>query len=337
MTLFVYSWQHNHPEVISHMQTSKFAPALVLLVMLPGLSRSQLRYTFSHPQMGTVIRLVFYSKADSAEARALAMHIFDKVDSLNAAFSDYLPESELSRLCDRAGDGEKVKVSKDLWDILALSAAFSKKTDGAFDITIGAVTRLWRKARTMKELPDSARLAAALKTVNFRRVHLYSGQRARIRIPGVRLDLGGIAQGYTADLCLKKLRESGIESALVDVGGDIALGAAPPGTAGWLIESPFADETGQIHTDTLRLSNCGITTSGATYRYLEIGGVRYSHIVDPRSGMGLTHRNWVTVKAPSATEADAWATALSVLGQQGWEKHRRKYPHLEVRIRPAPL
>jgi thiamine biosynthesis lipoprotein len=317
--------------------TSRNTAILILLLVLPGISAAQQRYTFSHPQMGTVIRLVFYSNADSTEASTLARRIFDKVDSLNAAFSDYLPESELNRLCDRAGAGKKVKISKDLWDILALSVAYSKKTDGAFDITVGAVTRLWRRARTMQELPDSARLEAARKTTGFRNLRLYAGQRARIRSKGTRLDLGGIAQGYTADLCLQRLRAAGCGQALVDVGGDIALGDPPPGAGGWSVECPFTDENGALRIDTFMLSNCGITSSGARYRYLEIGGVRYSHIVDPRTGMGLTHRNQAMVKAPTATEADAWATALSVAGESGWKKHRRKYPHLEVRIRQSPL
>ncbi|HRI62188.1 MAG TPA: FAD:protein FMN transferase [Saprospiraceae bacterium] len=295
------------------------------------------RYTFSHPQMGTMIRLVFYSTADSAGARSVAERVFVRIDSLNAAFSDYLPESELNRLCDRAGDGEKIIVSKELWDILKMSATYSEMTNGAFDVTVGAVTRLWRKARMMKELPDSSRLAAAVATVDYRYVRLFKKRRAMIAQKGTRLDLGGIAQGYTADECLRMLRAAGIPNALVDVGGDIALGEPPPAAKGWIIEYPVAGENGSVTADTLILSNCGITTSGAGYRYLEINGVRYSHIIDPRTGQGLTHRNWVTVKAPTATDADAWATALSVLGKQGWDKLKSKYPDITGWIRQAPF
>lgn len=287
--------------------------------------------------MGTVIRLVFYSATDSAGARSVAEKVFARVDSLNAVFSDYLPESELNRLCDRAGDGGKVLVSKDLWDILRMSATYSEMTDGAFDVTVGAVTRLWRKARMMKELPDSSRLAAAVSTVDYRYVRLYKKRRAMIANKGTRLDLGGIAQGYTADECLRMLRAAGIPSALVDVGGDIALGDLPPAAKGWIIESPVAGENGNVTADTLILSNCGITTSGASYRHLEINGVRYSHIIDPRTGQGLTHRNWVIIKAPTATDADAWATALSVLGEQEWEKLKSKHVSITAWIREAPL
>jgi thiamine biosynthesis lipoprotein len=287
--------------------------------------------------MGTVLRLVFYSTADSAGARFIAEQVFARVDSLNAVFSDYLPESELNRLCDRAGDGEKIPVSKELRDILGLSATYSEMTGGAFDITVGAVTRLWRKARMMKELPDSARLTAALATVDYRFVRLYKKCRVSITRKGTRLDLGGIAQGYTADECLRILNTAGIRCALVDVGGDIALGDPPPAAEGWIIECPVIGEIGSVGADTLILSNCGITTSGATYRFLEIGGVRYSHIIDPRTGMGLTHRNWVTVLAPTATAADAWATALSVLGEQKWATLKSKHPDITAWIRQAPL
>lgn len=294
--------------------------------------QTEQRYSFSHPQMGTEFRLIFYSHFDSITARAAANRVFAKVDALNSAFSDYQPESELNRLCDKAGSGEKTTVSKPLWDILLLSKQYSERTNGAFDVTIGAVTRLWRRARSMQELPDSSRLAAALQTVDQRHILLYGKNQAQIDLKGTRLDLGGIAQGYAADVCLEELRNLGIRQALADAGGDIALGDPPPGEKGWKIERPTLDSTGQLTNETLLLSNCGITTSGATFRFLEANGVRYSHIIDPRTGMGLTHRNLVTVMSNKAVDADAWATALSVLGPEGWEALKEKYPGVKVWI-----
>ena len=145
------------------------------------------------------------------------------------------------------------------------------------------------------------------------------------------LDLGGIAQGWTADDCLGILRKNGVTSALVDAGGDIALGEAPPGQEGWYIEIPSAGGTKRMI-----LKNCGITTSGAAYRYLELDGKRYSHIVDPRTGQPLTHRTQVTVLAENATTADAWATALSVMGENKWNRLKNK-PDIKVWISESPL
>ncbi len=291
------------------------------------------RYAFSHPQMGTVFNLTFYA-ADSATAKAASRAVFDKIDALNAIYSDYLPESELSRLGETAGTGKKVRVSSELWDILRASHRFSKASGGAFDVTVGALTRLWRRSRSLKELPDSQRVSQALRTVGYRHVAFYRRERAIVLAqPGTRLDLGGIAQGYAADAGLAILQKYGIRRALVDAGGDIAIGDAPPGEKGWQIETPA--DSGKTAIRYLR--RCGITTSGAKYRYLEIDGKRYSHIVDPRTGWGLTHRVLVTVQAPNALVADAWATAISVSGVAGWENVRRKPRRMVVRLNQLPL
>lgn len=273
--------------------------------------------------MGTVFRLVFYTEQYPANAATTAARIFHWVDTLNQIFSDYLPESELNRLSDQAGKPAPVRVSTELADILQRARQFSKASDGAFDVTVGALTRLWRRARNLQEMPDSARLQAALQTVDWKSVRFRGKKYIRLTRPGARLDLGGIAQGYAADECLRLLRDAGIRQALVDAGGDIALGDAPPDAAGWRIEIPGARPDSP---EVLYLSNCGITTSGATYRYLEINGIRYSHIVNPKTGLGLTHRILVTVQAPDATTADAWATAISVGGATGWKKwEKRRY------------
>lgn len=290
------------------------------------------RFEFTHPQMGTVFRLVFYASSE-ATAQNAATQAFAMVDTLNAIMSDYIPDSELSLLCNTAGTGQSVLVSEDLWQILKLSAQFSRQSDGAFDVSIGPLSRLWRRARNLKELPDSSRVLAARELVGYQNIRFKKGKKIELLKAGMRLDLGGIAQGYAADRCLLILRRHGIQSALADAGGDIALGEAPPDKSGWQIEMPTEDGRKEL----LNLSHCGITTSGASYRYLEVEGKRYSHIIDPRSGWGLTHRVLVTVLAPNATLADAWATAISVSGKAGWQKREKKKPKLRVWIREMPL
>ena len=279
-------------------------PAVVLSILTASL-QAQTRFEYRHPQMGTVFKLVLYAP-DSTVAQRAAQATFARVDTLNAILSDYLPESELNRLCAQAGTGRKIRVSHDLWTVLRLSDKFSKQSNGAFDATIGPLTRLWRRARNLKAVPDSAKVEQAKALVGYKMVHFYP-RRHRVRLAkrGMQLDFGGIAQGYAADACLEVLRQFKITQALADAGGDIALGDPPPGQIGWEVAVP---STGQ----TLVLSRCGITSSGASQRFLEVNGVRYSHIIDPRTGWGLTHTSIVTVKAPNATTADAWATALSV-------------------------
>jgi thiamine biosynthesis lipoprotein len=327
------SWQ------IFSLQCRRITLITVLLVLFFGKMDAQSveqRYTYSHPQMGTVFKLIFYTDKDSSFANALAERVFARVDTLNGVYSDYLPESELSRLSDMAGSGKKIKVSDDLWQILRLSKGFSRVSNGSFDITVGALTRLWRKARNMKELPDSVRIQAALATVGSEFIHCSSGQQVQLEKKGTRLDLGGIAQGFAADECLHILKKASVFRALADAGGDIALGEAPPGTEGWSIERATG-LAAPAATEILMLANCGITTSGAQYRYFESGGTRYSHIVDPRTGWGMTHRNLVTIKAPNAVTADAWATALSVMSEQEWLTLRPKHKDLTVWIAVMPL
>jgi FAD:protein FMN transferase len=286
------------------------------------------RYEYSHPQMGTVFKIILYSENKIIADKA-AYTAFARVDTLNQILSDYLPESEINQICSKAGKKEKIPISKDLWKILRLSDQFSKESNGAFDVTIGAVTRLWRKARNLKELPDSIQLQAALQSVNYQKIKFYKFKhRISLLQSGTKLDFGGIAQGYAADECLKILRTFHIKIALVDAGGDIALGDPPPQSKGWEIEVPQSNN----QTKMLLLSNCGITTSGAKYRFLEVNNKRYSHIIDPRTGWGLSHRVLVTVQAPNATIADAWATAISVLGEKEWKILKNKHKNLTVTL-----
>lgn len=306
---------------------------LLLLLLLPFAGFAQTRHTFTHPQMGTVFRLVVY--ADSATADRASKEAFARVDTLNDCLSDYLPDSETNLLCKNAGTW--TPVSDDLWNMLAMSLDFSKKTGGAFDVTVGPVTRLWRRARHRSELPTDAEIKAAVEKTGYQNIRMRRrGKKILLRKQGMQLDFGGIAQGYAADECLKILKKHGITRALADAGGDIALGDPPPGEEGWSVLVPYGMTNGTSGGET-KLSNCGITTSGATYRYLEVNGVRYSHIVDPRTGRALTHRVLVTVQAPDAVTADVWATALSVLGAEGWEKIKKKHPELSVLITESNL
>lgn len=306
-----------------------------------SLQDSLRRFEFSHPQMGTVFRLVLYARSEIL-AQTAADRAFSLVDSLNASMSDYLPESELNLLCAAAGSGISVPVSDHLWAILNLADRYSRKTKGAFDASIGPLTRLWRRARNLKELPDTGRVEEARNLVGYQHVVFKQGRRIELKRTGMRLDLGGIAQGYAADRCLEVLRKNGIRQALADAGGDLALGDAPPGESGWAIELPehrVGLNSGQagMTVKTLRLANCGITTSGASYRYLEVEGIRYSHIIDPRTGWGLTHHTLVTVLAPTATDADAWATAISVMGQSGWDALPKKPKKTKVWLTESKL
>ncbi len=263
--------------------------------------------------MAVPIRIVCYA-ASEAEARQAARAAFARIRELNAVFSDYIPDSEVSRLCEAAGSGEAVPVSDDLWKVLVLSRDLAEKTGGAFDVTIGPLIRLWRRARTLRELPREYRIRQAQALVGFDKVRFDERRQAvELTVPGMKLDFGGIAKGYAIDQALATLRKHGISRALVDAGGDIGVGDPPPGREEWIVGiAPL--NPGEPPGYFVKASHCAVATSGDRYQFVMVEGKRYSHIVDPKTGIGLTHHSEVTVIAPNATLADALATGVSVLG-----------------------
>lgn len=263
--------------------------------------------------MGTSFTIVLYAPDEAAATRAFAA-AFARIKQLDETLSDYRDESELSQLSAAAPTPKPVKLSDDLFRVLQRAQEISELSGGAFDITVGPLTRLWRRSRRQRELPTDERLQAALAATG--RQHLVidaKQQTAQLRRPNMRLDLGGIGQGFAADEALSTLRQFGITQALVNASGDLAIGDPPPGEIGWKVGiAPLEKDAPPSRF--LTLANTGISTSGDLFQFVEIGGQRYSHIVHPQTGLGLTQRMSVTLIASNGTTADAWATAFCVLG-----------------------
>lgn len=273
------------------------------------------RFEFSQPHMGTRFRLVVYAP-DAATASRASDAAFERIARLDDTMSDYHPSSELMSLCQRAG-GLPVPVSEDLFQVLAKAQELAERTDGAFDITVAPVVRLWRRARRQHEMPAPVELARARELVGHAKLRLDPRARtAQLLKKGMLLDLGGIAKGYAADQALVVLKKHGITSALVAAGGDIAVSAPPPGREGWRIGIAPLESPDKPPTRFLLLHDAAVSTSGDAEQYLEIAGKRYSHIVDPRTGVGVVGRSSVTIVAPNATTSDGMATAVSVLGAE---------------------
>ncbi len=291
-----------------------FAGQAGLAALLPaGEPASLQRFTFQEPHMGTLFRIVLYAP-DEATAKKAAKAAFARVAELNRIMSDYLADSELMQLCKKAG-GDPVPVSADLFTILQKSAEVSKLSDGAFDVSVGPIVRLWRVARKTKKLPDAEELKRALAKVDYRSIRLDADRRTvQLLIAGMLLDLGGIAKGYAADAVLEVLRRHGITRALAGAGGDIAVGAPPPDAKAWKVGIAALANTDGTPTQYLALKNAAVSTAGDANQFVEIGGVRYSHIVDPKTGMGLIGRRSVTVIAPKGVWSDGLDTAACVMG-----------------------
>lgn len=291
------------------------------------------KYQYSRPQMGSVFYITLYA-GDEAKAEVAVEAAYKRVEEINAAASDYLPESELSRL-NRAPAGEAVMVSGDLFTLLARSAEVAQLAEGAFDVTAAYAVQQWRRAKRRKQLPDAAETQKAVAMTDWRKVRLDEGQRTVTKLAGkVLIDLGGIGKGYAADAALKVLREHGITRAVVAASGDLAFGDPPPGKPGWDVAlRTFESPEDADRFEHVSLSNCGCSTSGDLHQFLELGGRRYSHIVDPKTGLGLTDRIACSVVAPDSTTADAYATAFCVMGVKKTEAFLKSNPQLQMHVR----
>jgi len=288
---------------------------LLLLAGFASQSQSAIKQRFEYvrPQMGTTFRIILYADSE-AKAQAAANAGFNRIEELNKILSDYDPESELSRLSASAGSGKAIKLSPDLWYILHKSLLISKKTNGAFDVTIGPVVQLWRRARRQHELPAAEALAQAKCHIGYRNIILNpQSKTAQLRISGMQLDMGAIGKGYAVDEAMKVLKAKGIKSALIDGGGNILVSRAPPKSKGWIIDLHPLQTTNQQEQQKLVLKQQGVATSGDLYQYVELDGSRYSHIVNPFTGVGLTDQSRVTIITKNATDADWLSTSLSVL------------------------
>lgn len=288
------------------------------------------RFEFAEPHMGTEFRLILYASGPDVASSA-ARAAFARIAELDARLSDYRADSELSRL-GAASDGGPMPapapISADLARVLARALEVAAASEGAFDPSVGPFTRLWRRSARQRELPAPARLAEAAAAVGWRFVELdaFAGT-ARLRARAMRLDLGGIAKGDALDQALAVLAAHGIERALIDGGGDLRAGLPPPGRAGWQV----AIEQGGPPLR-LELASAALATSGDAYQHVVIDGVRYSHIVDPATGLGLTRPTAASVLASDGIGADALASALCVLGPERGAALAESLPGVEARI-----
>jgi len=286
----------------------------------------QKKYSFTRPAMGSPFTITVATD-DSASAALAVRGAYRQVDSLVDILSDYIDSSEINRLSATSGQHRWVTVSPPLFDILRRAVQAARLSNGAYDITVGPVVRLWRKARKTLQFPDSALLRNALARTGYRYVHLDTvAHSVWLEKEGMQLDVGGLGKGFVAQAALDVLRQQGHSVAMVNAGGKIVLGEAPPGKMGWLIGINAPGEKETLLPSFLLLKEMAVATSGDIYQYVEFQGKRYSHIVDPRTGIGLTRRRNVTALAPDGTDADWLATACSVLSWRQSLRLIRKIP-----------
>jgi thiamine biosynthesis lipoprotein len=286
---------------------------LIFLLLFPFTLSAQLkRFEFSENKMGSPFGIIFYH-TDSTEAVQIAKECFSIVDSLNNIFSDYNSESEVGKLALQTNQTD-IKVSDELFAMIVRSKEAWARSGKAFDITIGTLTRLWRKVRKENRFPSDAEIKAAKDLTGFKNLTINERSKTiSFKKPGIRLDFGGIVPGYASQRVTDFLKSKNIDIALVDASGDIVIGDAPPGKDGWAIGINLPESENEVWDKQLELKNFAVSTSGDVYRYIVHEGKKYSHIVDPGTGYGVTSQRNVTVITRFGTDADWLATACSIL------------------------
>ncbi|MFN6304915.1 MAG: FAD:protein FMN transferase [Planctomycetota bacterium] len=271
--------------------------------------------------MGTILKLVVYAQ-DEHEAQSWIDICLAEIERLMPILNNYTSKSEISLLNARCG--VSTIVSEDLYQVLEHSHRWYELSGGAFDITCGAVFQLWKQARKSLQVPSElqqreARESSGWQHVKLRKSKSADGQTDTYQVtvdqPGLVLDVSGVATGYIIDAAIDKMTRAGGKSFLIDIGGDIRLGDAPEGKSGWVVQIGGLGKASPPIMQ-LSLANCSLTTSGDRNQSTLIDGVSYSHLVDPRKGQPLLGHQSCTAISSKATDADAAATTLSVMGMR---------------------
>ncbi len=286
---------------------------LIFIFLFPFTLSAQLkRFQFSEIKMGAPFNLIFYH-TDSSEAILIAKECFSIVDSLNNIFSDYSITSEVGRLA-QLKPFERQNISDELFLMIQQSKQAWIKSNKTFDITIGSLTKLWRKAKIEKRFPSEAEIKKAKQSCGFENLAIdISSKTISFKKAGMQLDFGGIVKGYAAQKVIDYLKSKNITSALADAGGDIAISNILPEKNGWSIGINLPGNDIELWNKNLNLKNCAVATSGDVYRFIIHNGKKYSHIIDPRTGYGIASQRNVTVIAKDGATADWLATACSIL------------------------
>lgn len=299
-----------------------FASGLMSLLLSAAQGQGLQRYEYRRMHMGTEFHLILYAPDPESGLRA-AEAAFARVEHLDRVMSDFREDSELS-LVNRHAYEAPVVVSPELFEILLRSREIWAATEGAFDVTVGPLTRIWRQARLDGRAPDPETIEKLRETCGMEKVLLNRMTRSvRLTNPRTRLDLGAIGKGFAADEVLRLLAQLGLDRALVDAGGDLVAGEAPPNRSGWTVGIA---ETGRK----LTLRHRAAATSGNWYQRIDDGERRLSHVLDPRTGFAVESDRQVTVIAPDGTTADALATAFSVLTVEESQRVSRRFESIEV-------
>ena len=289
----------------------------IIAVLLAGCGRAT-RIKETSLLMGTVVEITAEHK-DSAVAKKAIKSALLEGERIESLLSIYKQESEISMINLKAGV-EEVKVSGDSLYVIDESLSYSRLSDGAFDITVGPLIELWGFNGGKRKVPRKSTIKKALALINYRKVTI-NREKSTVKLErrGMKIDLGAIAKGYAVDRMIAVLESKGIKEALVNAGGDIYALGNPAGKSAWEIGIRNPRKRSEI-IDVIKVKDKAVATSGDYEQFFFAAGRRYSHIMDPRTGLPASGVVSVTVIAQTAMAADALSTTLFVLGKEEGDK-----------------
>ncbi len=287
---------------------------ILIPLLIAGCSGGEKLYRDTRPLMGTIVEISI-CHTEEPQALIVLQKAFEEMARIENMMSQYREGSEISRINAQAF-GHPVKVSDELFDLLQESVKYNKITHGAFDISVGPLMKLWPFYKEGIILPTRQEITAALRSVGTDKIRLDAKEKTvEFSQPNMALDLGGIAKGYAVDRAIRIIKAAGVKCALVNAGGDLyALGKKPDGTK-WRMGVQHPRELDRL-VCAFDIENEAIATSGDYERFFIKDGRRYCHILDPTTGMPATGSVSVTIQANNATQADALATGVFVLGPE---------------------
>ena len=301
--------------------TLLFTP--LLLLVFPGAARDLVRAEGSVDAMGSTYSVAVYGE-DSQKLQVAVAQALEEARRLDQLLSNYRPESEWSQVNRLAAD-QPVPVSEELFRLLAACVEYSRQSEGAFDITVGPLMKVWGFYKGTGHLPHRAEVRGALERVGYRNILLNPAKMTvRFARQGVEMDPGGIGKGYAVDRMVDILKQNGIRAALVSAAGSsiYALGA-PPGEPGWKVSIKDPKDT-RRSVETVTLKDESMSTSGNYEKFFLAEGKMYSHIMDPRTGYPSMGMLSTSVIAPRTLDTEAWTKPYYILGRQWAAQHKKK-------------
>lgn len=274
--------------------------------------------------MGSRFQITLVDK-DSISAERNIDKAVAEITRIENLISEWRPETQISQVNQNAGI-KPIKVDREVFDLTKKGLYFSKLTDGAFDISIVAMDKIWKFDDSMDELPSEQAIKESVRNVGYRNIILDStNSTIFLKNPGMKIGFGSIGKGYAADKTRDLMKSMGVKAGIIDASGDISTWGTQPDGKTWAIgiNNPFNDHK---MAAILYFKENAVTTSGSYEKYAEIHGKRYSHIMNPKTGYPSTGLTSVTITGPNATMANGFSTSIMVLGEKEGLKLLKQFP-----------